>query len=232
MGEGLPPCPLCQAPARDGVYRSPFDLAHDCDCLATAPEAYTRALLRLWHERLCLERFLAGLPRRYREFTFEGYTPHRGVEQALAAAAGLGVSEWLYLWGPPGRGKTHLAVAAARRLASQGHRTLFLSEAAYLEALYHSFRGGGEPPDYREAEALVLDDLGKIKPTEFAYQTLYALFEHFYSEGKTLIVTSNYAPVQAAQRLAMGEPEAASALASRLGQGQVFALGGQDRRAA
>lgn len=228
----LPPCPLCGATALESAYRFAEDISHDCDCLRDREEEYYRGLRQLWRGRVCLEQFLAGVPRRYRGFTLEGYVREPASAEALAAAQGLRPGEFLYLYGLPGRGKTHLAVAAARRLATTGRRTLYLGEAEYLEAIYRAIRGQGEAPDYRPAEVVVLDDAGKIKPTDFAYQTLYALLEHFSSEGKTLIVTSNYPPLQFARRLAGGEAEAAAAIASRLTQGYVLEVGGRDLRAA
>ena len=42
----------------------------------------------------------------------------------------------------------------------------------------------GEPPDYTQAEVIVLDDLGKVRPSEHSYQTLMTLIEHVISEGK------------------------------------------------
>lgn len=228
----LPPCPLCGAAALESAYRFAEDLSHDCDCLRDREEEYYRGLRRLWRGRVCLEQFLAGVPRRYRGFTLEGYVREPANAEALAAARVLGPGEFAYLYGPPGRGKTRLAVAAARRLAAAGHKALFLGEAEYLEAIYRAIRGQGEAPDYRTAEVVVLDDAGKIKPTDFAYQTLYALLEHFSSEGKTLLVTSNYPPLQLARRLAGGEAEAAAAIASRLTQGYVLEVGGRDHRAA
>lgn len=79
---------------------------------------------------------------------------------------------------------------------------------------------------------IVLDDLGKVRPSEHSYQTLMTLIEHVISEGKTLIVTSNYSPSQAARRCALEDPQAAFPLASRLALGKNIEVGGYDHRAA
>jgi len=226
----LPPCPLCGAAALKSAYRFAEDLSHDCECLLTQEAAYYRGLQNLWKGRVEGERFVAALPPRYRFCRLEGYLPTPASQEALNACRELRMGDFLYLHGRPGRGKTHLAVGAAYRLARQGYRALFLAEAAYLEALYRSFRGGGEPPDYSKAEVLVLDDLGKIRPSEFAYQTLYALLEHANAYCKTLIVTSNYEPGTAAWRICGSHDEAAEAILSRLAQGYVVEVGGEDRR--
>ena len=93
-----------------------------------------------------------------------------------------------------------------------------------VTSLYRAYRGKGEPPDYTQAEVIVLDDLGKVRPSEHSYQTLMTLIEHVISEGKALIVTSNYSPSQAARRCALEDPQAAFPLASRL------ALAGENHR--
>ena len=97
-----------------------------------------------------------------------------------------------------------------------------------VTSLYRAYRGKGEPPDYTQAEVIVLDDLGKVRPSEHSYQTLMTLIEHVISEGKTLIVTSNYSPFQAARRCALEEPQAAFPLAP----GKIIEVGGYDHRAA
>lgn len=228
----LPACPVCGASALESAYRYAEDLLHDCDCHVHREAEYYRGLRRLWEGRLNVQRFIESLPRLYQGYTFEKYSREPGNAEALSIAQRIRWGEFLFLYGKPGRGKTHLVVAAARRLAEAGHKSLFLGEADYLEALYRSFRAGAEPPDYRGVDVLVLDDLGKIKPSEFAYQTLYSLVEHFSSQGKSLLISSNYSPVQAARRLAGGDADAAAAIASRLSKGYVLEVGGVDCRCA
>lgn len=226
----LPPCPVCGAAALKSSYRFAEDLSHDCECLVSQEAAYYRGLKDLWRGRVESERFVAALPPRYRSCRLEGYLPTPANQEALNACRELRMGDFLYLHGRPGRGKTHLAVGAAYRLARQGYRALFVGEAEYMEKLYRSFRSGGEPPDYTWAEVLVLDDFGKIKPSDFAYQSLYALIEHANAHCKTLIVTSNYEPGTAACRVSGSNDEAAEALLSRLAQGYVVEVRGEDQR--
>lgn len=86
----------------------------------------------------------------------------------------------------------------------------------FFQELYEAFRNERPAPRYDSADVIVLDNFGKSKPSPFAYQTLYGLFEYANLHNKTLIVTSNYSPTQAARRMAYGDAMAAAAIASRL----------------
>jgi DNA replication protein DnaC len=79
---------------------------------------------------------------------------------------------------------------------------------------------------------LILDDLGKVKTSEFVYETLYACLESRWSNAKTTILTANHKPGVVADRLtpASLDREAADAILSRLIAGQVIEVKGMDER--
>lgn len=75
--------------------------------------------------------------------------------------------------------------------------TLFLPVTDFLNELKHSFDTPGESEidilrKYQDIDVLVLDDLGTIKMSDWAYQTLYSLINYRYDNLKTTIITSNY----------------------------------------
>lgn len=80
----------------------------------------------------------------------------------------LGPPAALYLHGPRGRGKTHLAIALALDLYGRGRRVAILNERAY----WHKLRGVAFGPEYEQLVAepgerawfTVFDDLGKVQP--------------------------------------------------------------------
>jgi DNA replication protein DnaC len=103
----------------------------------------------------------------------------------------------LFLQGPTGVGKTHLAVAALRRLAERGFDVAFFDYQTLLQRIRDSYNpaaGAGDHDAYQtalDAEILLLDDLGAHRATEWVTDTVTQIITHRYNEDKALIATSN-----------------------------------------
>lgn len=222
----FPGCPLCGAPPLNRTWRFDVELEHDCNCHFHNELAYVRAMQVLWRKYQVEHLFTQRLPQGYRHCTLENYRPDPRSRLALEAAQQLHPGQSLYLWGSSRRGKTHLAVAALRRLVSQGQRGKFWGEVELLQAYYRAFQHDEPPPDPLPYDALVLDDFGKAKPSDYVRMEVYGLLEHYAAHGKTLIVTSNYDPTTAALRLSQRETDLAGPIAARLGRDLVVCLDG------
>lgn len=185
------------------------------------------------HEREDRERTLRTytnqLPSRYRHYTLDRLRQHPGNQTAIHAATNLTLGTNLYLWGPAGNGKTHLAVATGHHLAQAGHHVTFWGVVELFNTLRSSFSTSGPRPDLDRPEILILDDLGKIKPTEFVYETFYGAIEHRWANEKTTIFTANHRPSDAAKHLST-DPESAAAILSRMASGTVIEIRGRDER--
>ncbi len=105
--------------------------------------------------------------------------------------------KWLFLHGPNGCGKTHLAAAVAHQVQEQGMPVLLLPVPDLLDHLRAAF-APNSPVEYdelfhlvRDVPVLVLDDLGAEKSTEFARDKMFQLLNHRLLARKSTVITSN-----------------------------------------
>lgn len=97
---------------------------------------------------------------------------------------------WLYLYGPPGAGKSHLAAAIGLAVAESGRAVVYRSVPGLLDDL----RPGSPDPDRAMALALgadllILDDLGAERLSPWAIERLFRIANERAS--KPTIYTSN-----------------------------------------
>ena len=103
----------------------------------------------------------------------------------------------LFLWGPCGTGKTHLAVAILKELILAGHMGLFYNIISLLDDMRASYNSSDESEQWelidrvRDTRILILDDLGAEKTSGWVSDRLYAIINYRYENNNTTIVTSN-----------------------------------------
>jgi len=160
----------------------------------------------------------AEIPQRYLNCRVENFDLKRpGTSPSHVKASLVArkfVEEWktrdrgLLFVGPVGVGKTHLSVAILKTLIEDyGVRGLFCDFSDLLERIQATFsRTNPDSADdvlapYREAELLVLDELGARRPTDWVRDVLYGLINTRYNRQRLTIVTSNYsdAPARAGE---------------------------------
>jgi DNA replication protein DnaC len=130
--------------------------------------------------------------------TFEATTQEQ--KHALHVAQEWLTSEvlGLFLCGPCGTGKTHLAIGALLAMRAKRWSGRFASSSEFLFRCRNSFRKGSADnieeiiSEYCGSDVLLLDDLGAEKPTEFSRETLGLVVDKVYREMSCLIVTSNF----------------------------------------
>jgi DNA replication protein DnaC len=103
----------------------------------------------------------------------------------------------LFLVGEPGTGKTHLAVAALRRIIEKGFEGLFCDYQNLLDRIRSGYDPASNSADkeaYRvalDAEVLLLDDLGAHRVTDWVEDTITSIITYRCNNRKPLIATTN-----------------------------------------
>jgi DNA replication protein DnaC len=236
LNMALENCTLCRGtgwklvPRADGARGN---VAVACDC--GMEERATRVMERV------------RIPKRYEHCDFESYVTDltdgkiwtaqhsQSLKQANLLTQTFvrdypgSAEKGLLLMGPSGVGKTHLAVASLKELIRRGHGGLFCDYRELLKEIQASYNPASESTEMsilepiRNAEVLVLDDLGASKPSAWVLDIIGLVLNARYNDRRVTILTTNYVDetpnAEPAARLPGGQRVAVreDALADRIG---------------
>lgn len=129
----------------------------------------------------------------------------------------------LFIAGPKGTGKTHLAAAIANHLMRRGVPVICMTMIDLLERIKRTFNREGVDESsvldiYKTVPLLIIDDIGKEPATEWAVSTIYNIINGRYEAYLPIIVTTNYDDASLIRRLTPehGDSMAAEAIVDRL----------------
>jgi len=195
-------CPRCAGSGWKPVPGAPERGVTRCDCQLRARGGAMIAAARIpkRYEHCELSNFTTDFPGADRSIALAQISASRFVQE-FDPRDGAG----LLLVGGIGTGKTHLGVGILKELiAARGSACLFCDYRDLLKQIQNSYNDSVKATELQvlrpvfEAEVLLLDELGAVKPSEWVWDTVSLLLNTRYNDNRTTIITTNFADEPAA----------------------------------
>jgi DNA replication protein DnaC len=189
-------CPLCDGTGWKNVANGADRRVTRCDCRLKARSETLLAAARI--------------PKRYEHCELSSYTTDFPGASSSLAIAHLAASRFaeefdprdgmgLLLIGKIGTGKTHLAVGIIKELIlHKGIPCLFYDYRELLKQIQNSYNDSVKTTELDvlrpvfDTDVLALDELGAVKPTEWAWDTVSLILNTRYNNNRTTIITTNF----------------------------------------
>ena len=161
-------------------------------------------------EELLRRCMAAGIGREYLKYTVECSKYVQAIEDGGN----------VFIYGDVGTGKSVLAANIARELIAKGHTVRFVSVSGAIQYELDTIgtKNKGMWESYTHAPILVLDDIGKAKPSDYTTgNLLFTLCEERNRNCLPTIATSNYSPEGLLRRFTVGgDSQTAKAIVRRI----------------
>ena len=138
------------------------------------------------------------------QFTFDNFVV--GPSNRMAHSAAIAVSNTpgqvynpLFIYGPPGVGKTHLlyAIANGIRKANPQANIVYIKGDQFTNELIDAIKTGKNiefRSKYREADLFLIDDIQFIAGKDSTQEEFFHTFNKLYEEHKQIVMTSDRKP--------------------------------------
>ena len=138
------------------------------------------------------------------QFTFENFVV--GPSNRFAHGAAIAVANHpgdvynpLFIYGPPGVGKTHLLYAIANGIRKQNPQAnvVYIKGDQFTNELIQALQSGKNiefRSKYREADLFLIDDVQFIAGKEATQEEFFHTFNKLYEEHKQIVMTSDRKP--------------------------------------
>jgi DNA replication protein DnaC len=130
----------------------------------------------------------------FEEFDFK-FQPSLDAKLVRELATGhfIAQAENVLLFGPPGVGKTHVAIAVGRAAIEAGHSVLFVTATALLAALSKAHVEGHFAEQlifFAKPKLLIVDELGYLPLERATANLFFQLVAKRYERGSILLTTN------------------------------------------
>ncbi|MCO4747131.1 MAG: ATP-binding protein [Proteobacteria bacterium] len=242
-----PGCRGCQGRGTVNFDKDGETLTIPCQCIGRCPDCRGSGFVappgadRFARKKRCrhldlseaIARFeRAGLPARFAQAAAKPFRPRDDAQLAAMGGAMDLLKDFdraadnrgLVLYGPVGRGKTHLLAYLVRRLIFEKHATSRFVEFSHLLSDLRASFDRGTPASQLvtplvEVDVLVIDELGKGRCTEWEMTVIDELVSRRYNAGRAILASTNFRPGDATGRQTtnFATPEDKQTLGDRVG---------------
>ena len=184
-------CPFDTCDGGGFIYDVETNTAYDCRCRA---QRIARSKART---------LSAVIPRRYRDVAFER-PPANEIDPAIVAAtrryantidAQLDAGRGLWFMGPPGTGKTTLAMLVSKAASDAGRSVAIYSLPRLLNEIRDTHRSDRSHIDLldrlTQVDLLHVDDVGAERTTDWVLEELYSIVNARYEDKRSMVITTN-----------------------------------------
>jgi DNA replication protein DnaC len=173
------------------LYDEATNTAYDCRC---RPQRVAHAKARS---------LSAVIPRRYRDVSFDR-PPVSDIDPQIVAATRryaatvedqLEAGRGLWFMGPPGTGKTTLAMLVSQAALRAGRSVAIYSLPRLLNEIRDTHRAERSHVDLldrlTEVDLLHIDDVGAERTTDWVLEELYSIVNGRYEDERAIVITTN-----------------------------------------
>lgn len=171
----------------------------------------------------------SGMPIRLKGYTFSNFKVTKDNQKQWLKAQEYAQNclknntySSLFIAGKVGVGKTHLASSIANIFIQAERPVIFGTLINLLGQIKDSYKNDSETEGdiihkYSTIPLLIIDDLGKEKPSEWTLEKLFTIINNRYENNLPVVITTNYNRAQLTERLSNGNNDIiAESIISRL----------------
>ena len=156
---------------------------------------------------------MSKMNKRLKRYRFENYTTNIDNKKAYEKSKQYAESfvkgenkDSLFITGGVGTGKTHLAASIANYLIENEIPVIFGTLITLLNDIKDTYRIDGNCESdvinkYSKVAMLIIDDLGKERPSEWTLEKLFTIVNNRYENDLPIIITTNYNKEKLRKRL-------------------------------